>query len=205
MSLIIFWDFDGVLMNSNAIRDKGFERVLDEYPKNEVDNLMNFHRSNGGLSRYVKFRYFFEKIRNESISEEEVLVWAKKFSEIMVSDLNNPDLLIEETMLFVKRNYKNISMHIVSGSDQTELRYLTKQLGIADYFKSIHGSPTPKNILVEELIMKNNYFDLECVLIGDSINDYQAAMKNNIYFVAYNNNDLNKLSNYSISFDGPEK
>lgn len=60
MITTIFWDFDGVLMNSNAVRDKGFELVLANYPKNQVKQLMNFHQANSGLSRYVKFRFFFK-------------------------------------------------------------------------------------------------------------------------------------------------
>ena len=49
-------------MDSNAVRDRGFKEVLNGYPENEVDALMTFHQDNGGLSRYVKFRYFFEVI-----------------------------------------------------------------------------------------------------------------------------------------------
>ena len=78
----IFWDFDGVLMNSNAVRDLGFLEVLKAYPKEQVNQLMDFHQKNGGLSRYVKFRYFFEQIRNEEITDEAVTQWASKFSKI---------------------------------------------------------------------------------------------------------------------------
>ena len=83
MIKVIFWDFDGVLMDSNAVRDLGFERVLSAFPKEQVDQLLAFHQANGGLSRYVKFRYFFENIRGEPITEEEILVWAERFSGIM--------------------------------------------------------------------------------------------------------------------------
>ena len=58
----IFWDFDGVILNSNNIRTKGFRKVLSLYPKTKVDELINFHIANGGLSRYFKFRYFYEEI-----------------------------------------------------------------------------------------------------------------------------------------------
>jgi 5'-3' exonuclease len=69
---IILWDFDGVIMDSNAVRDLGFERVLADYPKDSVAELMKFHHQNGGLSRYVKFRYFFEKVLKEEITEEKI-------------------------------------------------------------------------------------------------------------------------------------
>jgi phosphoglycolate phosphatase-like HAD superfamily hydrolase len=182
----MFWDFDGVLMNSNEIRDKGFQETLKDYPATEVNQLMRFHRKNGGLSRYVKFRYFFEKIRKESISEEQVHTWANKFSEIMIKSLIDRDLLIEESIGFVKENHKNYQMHIVSGSDGQELRKICKGIEIDQYFKSIHGSPTPKKELVAELLIKHKYDVNSCLLIGDSINDKEAALENNIFFKGFN-------------------
>ncbi len=201
MKNVFFWDFDGVIMNSNEVRDFGFQQVLKDYPKTQVTELINFHKLNGGLSRYVKFRYFFENIRNESISDDAILVWSKKFSDIMLQQLIDPKLLIDETNTFIIKNYKNFRMHVVSGSDQNELRFICDELGIAKYFKSIHGSPTPKNDLVTRLMADNGYISDECVLIGDSINDYDAAIKNQINFMAYNNEKINNLSDIIIPFD----
>ena len=190
----IFWDFDGVIMNSNAVRDRGFEEVLKDFPKEQVNQLMSFHQDNGGLSRYVKFRYFFEDIRQESISDDEVNLWAKKFSKIMLELLINKNLLIDETLQFIKDNHQNYNMHIVSGSDQNELRQICKAIGIAKYFDSIHGSPKPKTKWVGELINKYNYDQKSTCLIGDSKNDYEAARDNKIYFVGYGNERIVELS-----------
>jgi HAD superfamily hydrolase (TIGR01549 family) len=198
MIKVIFWDFDGVLMDSNAVRDLGFERVLAEFPKDQVNKLLAFHQSNGGLSRYVKFRYFFEDIRKVQITDDEILLWAEQFSLIMKELLVNPELLIDETLNFVKKNQGKYTMHITSGSDQDELRFLCKSLMIDDLFTSIHGSPKPKKEWVKELIEMYGYNKLECVLIGDSINDREAALQNNIQFQAYNNEDLEKFSNVKL-------
>jgi len=187
---VIFWDYDGVLMDSNSVRDLGFERVLAEFPKDQVDRLLAFHQANGGLSRYVKFRYFFEEIRKESISDNDILIWAERFSLIMKELLINPELLIEETLNFVKENQGKYIMHITSGSDQNELRFLCKSMGIDDLFTSIHGSPKPKKEWVKELIEMHGYNLSECVMIGDSFNDYEAANISNIHFMAYNNAKL---------------
>lgn len=196
---VIFWDFDGVLMNSNEVRDRGFEIVLKDYPKNEVQQLLAFHRENGGLSRYVKFRYFFEDVRGEKISDDEIASWAAKFSDVMREELVNPELLIEETVDFVKHNHENYQMHIVSGSDQSELRYLCEELKINKYFNSIHGSPKPKTDWVKELIDIHDYKKELCLLIGDSINDWEAADNNRIFFKSYNNSVLENKTNYFFS------
>jgi phosphoglycolate phosphatase-like HAD superfamily hydrolase len=194
----ILWDFDGVIMDSNSLRDRGFEEVLKTFPKTEVDALMAFHRDNGGLSRYVKFRYFFEDIRGETITDAEVNIWAQKFSEIMMKLLINHDLLIEETLKFIKVNAKNYNMHIVSGSDQNELRQICKALDIATYFDSIHGSPTPKNDLVADLMAIHGYDTNTCLLIGDSKNDYEAAQVNGIHFMGYGNEKIKAKCDYKL-------
>ncbi|UAN00069.1 HAD hydrolase-like protein [Polaribacter litorisediminis] len=185
-------------MDSNALRDRGFEEVLKTFPQTEVDDLMEFHRDNGGLSRYVKFRYFFEDIRGEAITDAEVNIWAQKFSEIMMKLLINHDLLIEETLKFIKTNAKNYNMHIVSGSDQNELRQICKALDIATYFDSIHGSPTSKNDLVANLLTIHGYDTNTCLLIGDSKNDYEAAQVNRIHFMGYGNEKIKANSDYKL-------
>jgi len=194
----LFWDFDGVIIDSNAVRDRGFEEVLKDYPQTEVDALMAFHRENGGLSRYVKFRYFFEDIRSESITKEEVNIWADKFSKIMMQLLINSDLLIQETLNFIKANTEKYKMHIVSGSDQTELRKICESLDIAKYFNSIHGSPTPKNDLVAELLQTYSYDKSTCLLIGDSKNDFEASKINGIQFMGYGNEKIKADTDYKL-------
>jgi len=154
---------------------------------------MDFHLKNGGLSRYVKFRYFFEKIRGEKISENGVVLWASRFSKVMKKELLNPTLFIEDTLNFIKKKHQDFEMHIVSGSDQSELRYICEQLDLTKYFISINGSPIPKKELVRNLLDKYSYNQTETVLIGDSINDYEAAITNGINFKGYNNPSLKKL------------
>jgi len=198
--MIFFWDFDGVLINSNSIRDLGFKIVLSEFPEIEINELLDFHHKNGGLSRYVKFRYFFEKIRKECLTEESLIEYSNAFSVLMKQLLPNPSLLINETIDFVKSKHTIFPMHITSGSDEKELINVCDHIGISSYFKSIHGSPTPKIELVKNLLLANNYLQSECILIGDSINDYEAAKANGISFMAYNNPDLEKYSDIKLTF-----
>jgi len=197
----IFWDFDGVIMDSMPTRDQGFLDVLKDYPEDQVNQLLAYHKANGGLSRYVKFRYFFEEIRSEEVSDEKVQELAAKFSSIMLQKLKNPLFLINQSVNFIKNNYKNYQMFIVSGSDQTELREICAATNIDHYFNGIYGSPTPKNQLVQSLIRKENIKASESILIGDSTNDYEAASVNQITFYGFNNPDLKSISsNYIENF-----
>jgi len=196
---VILWDFDGVIMDSMPIRDKGFEIVLSEYPNNDIEELMKYHRRNGGLSRYHKFRYFFERIRNESVSEIEISNLANKFSAVMLENLINPDLLIPDSIGFIRDNYQKFNMHIVSGSDQAELRIICEKLKITKFFNSVNGSPTAKTDLVQKILNDNRYATEDVCLIGDSINDFQAAVDNKIHFYGYRNEELRRQDMHFIS------
>jgi HAD superfamily hydrolase (TIGR01549 family) len=191
----ILWDFDGVILDSMKVRDWGFREIFKSFDNDKVEALLKYHTLNGGLSRYVKIRYFYKEI-----TEKEVLEYANAFSVLMKKELINPSNLILESVQFIKDNYKKYHFHIVSGSDQEELRYLCKELDIYQYFLSIHGSPTPKKQLVKNVLETNQYLVSETCLIGDSINDYEAAKDNQIYFLAYNNVLIEQLSDIRPMF-----
>lgn len=199
---VVLWDFDGVIIDSNHIRESGFIEVLDDYPRQAVEKLIAFHRKNGGLSRYVKFDYFFNKLISVDNPDHLVNESLRLFSDHMKRRLVSNDLIINDSLNFIKKYYRQIECNIVSASDQSELRYICQQLSLSDYFKNILGSPLSKDENVRNLIGKYSPLSLESfVLIGDSINDYHAAIANNIEFIGYNNSDLRSLGNYCHSFE----
>ena len=198
---VIVWDFDGVIIFSNPVREEGFREIFKEFSQEQVERLLDYHRVNGGLSRYVKIRYFYEEILGREITQEHINVLASDFSKVMLKKLGNQELLNREWLNFMETVGDNYIHHIASGSDGKELNMLCNSLGIAEYFQSINGSPTPKNQLVGDIISRNAYSKSDVVLIGDAINDHEAAMVNGIAFRGYNNNDLRRKGPYIDEFN----
>lgn len=189
----LFFDFDGVLFNSNKIRTKGFKIIFKEFSKTMVDKLVDYHEMNGGLSRYHKIRYFFENILYKDISDELLQTYANEYRKVMAKQLFDEKLKISDSINFLKtKRNKFDKIFIVSGSDQNELRSLCKFLGIKDLFNGVYGSPIAKNDLVKNVLKKNSLILKDCCLIGDSLNDKEAALINGITFFAYNNYKLNE-------------
>ena len=195
----IFWDFDGVILSSHEIRELGFKVVLEKYPQQQVDALMQYHRENGGWSRYVKFTHFFEVIRKESFTQEDVNQLAMAYSKAVKSLLIDQSLLIEESMRFIIEKGKNYRMYVASGSDGKELNEVCEGLGIANHFHSIHGSPEPKTAILKRIIEEQNHHPSNCLMIGDARNDYDAAIDNNMPFLGFNNPEVEKLSTVNFT------
>lgn len=190
----ILFDFDGVILDSMPVRDFGFREIFKKYDHELVEKLIEYHNINGGLSRFVKIKYFYEELLGKSITDAEVKEYANKFSEIMKKELTKEKYLIRESVDFIRNNSDNYNFHIVSGSEEKELNYLCQMQGLAKSFITIEGSPTTKSVLVENILKKYGYKKEETILVGDSINDYEACEANRIDFYGYNNPKLKKFS-----------
>lgn len=188
----IIFDFDGVIIDSMDVRVNGVKEVFSQYDDNLLDKFIEYYRYNAGLSKFIKIKYFYNNILNEDISEEMIVEYSNKLSKIMKAKLSSKEVLINDTYEFIKNNYKKFNFHIASGSEEKELKFLCDKLEISKYFKSIKGAPLHKNDLVKNIICENNYKKEETIIIGDSINDFDAADVNNIGFLGYNNINLEK-------------
>ena len=191
----ILFDFDGVIIDSLPIRTHGLRKTFSEYNNKQVDKLIIYHQLNGGVSRFQKIKYFYSKILKKNVSEKIKREKALIFSKLVTSKLCDKNLLIKETINFIKKNYKKFNLHIVSASEQNELRFICKYLKIDKYFNTIIGSPKKKDVNINNIINVYKYKRSETVLIGDAINDYDAAIKNNIFFIGFNNDNLKKIQN----------
>ncbi|MDX4038258.1 HAD family hydrolase, partial [Aliarcobacter skirrowii] len=189
----IIFDFDGVILDSVPTKTEGFKKLFQNFSTDAVNKLVLYHELNGGKSRYVKIKYFFNELLHKNISEQEILEYANKYSEITKEELTNPKYIIEDTLNFIKRNHKKYEMHIASGADEEDLKYICGKLDLNKYFLSINGSPLTKSKVVKNILKSNNYKEKETILIGDSINDYEASKENDIEFYGYNNLELKKF------------
>ena len=192
----IIFDFDGVILDSVPTKTEGFKKLFQNFSTDEVNKLVLYHELNGGKSRYVKIKYFFNELLHKDISEQEILEYANKYSEITKEELTNPKYIIEDTLNFIKTNHKKYEMHIASGADEEDLKYICEKLDLTKYFLSINGSPKIKSEIVKDILLDNRYDINETILIGDSVNDFDSAKDNGIDFFAYNNQKLKNHYKY---------
>ena len=122
----IIFDFDGVLVESNEIRFNGFRRLFKSFPQEQVEELVNYAKANGGVSRYKKIAYFFTEIRQEPICEESVNKWADQFSKLVEQEIVEAQS-VQGSLEFLEKHGGHLDFAIVSGSDQVELRNICKK------------------------------------------------------------------------------
>ena len=176
------FDCDGVIMDSNKLKSNAFTEALPDEPPDLVAEFVEYHKENGGISRYEKFRYYFEEMKKYSEDEAEIDKALNNFAAIVSQGLISCNY-IPGVLEFVENLFKlNKRMFVVSGSDENELIQVFIKRGINHYFEKIYGSPANKEENTSKVVsnMKKPIIGL---FFGDSKSDYDAAKKFGIDFV----------------------
>ena len=176
------FDCDGVILDSNLLKTCAFVDSLPKEPNKYVKKLVQYHKNNGGISRYKKFKYYFENIKKSENSEKEINLALERFALIVKKGLLKSKFIPGVLRYIKKLNANKIQVYVVSGSDEKELKEVFNKIGIIKLFNDIFGSPKDKFYNTRKVTKKTGK-NKKGIFFGDSKSDYQAAIKNNIDFV----------------------
>ena len=197
----IFFDFDGVLADSVNVKTQAFRSLYADYNHEIQDAVVNYHLKHGGMSRYEKIRYYESELLHDPPSDERVTILSNRFSEL-VKEAVVASQEIDGASEVLRRFSSFIPLFIVSGTPEDELQDIVKRRGIRHHFQAVRGSPTQKQDLVNELLTNFDVTPKNCVLIGDSMTDFEAAAAHDIEFIGIKDRDSNHpFPNGTIVFD----
>ena len=178
----IIFDFDGVILDSNNVKTIAFKNISSRFGERESNELVKYHIKNGGISRFLKIKWFAENIL-ETKSEELIRNLVEEYGNEVSKSFESCSF---RTDLFeLKKKLKGTKWSIASGGKQDEIvNLLEKKLLLEIFDNGIYGSPAPKMEIIKKIIFsidpnKKNKF----VLIGDSFYDYECAKENGIKFI----------------------
>ena len=182
MTEAIIFDFDGVLVESADIKTEAFRELFSGYP-DKAHEIVKYHQMHMGISRYVKFRYFYENILGKELSHDKEIELGERFSEIVLERILKVPF-VAGTLDFLEVHYKKTPLFIASGTPDEELHYITTQRGITHYFKEIHGTPRTKPEILTDILSRYSWCGSEVVFVGDAESDLKAAEESGVCFIA---------------------
>jgi phosphoglycolate phosphatase-like HAD superfamily hydrolase len=182
------FDCDGVLLDSNRVKTEAFRQAALPYGEPAAERLVQHHVENGGVSRYEKFEYFFEKIVPEVTGHDGAASDPTDYDALLSAYAaavheGLRTCSIAEGLEQLRAKTPNTRWLVVSGGDQGELRALFVDRRIADYFDgSIFGSPDRKGDIVAREIANGN-IKRPALFLGDSGLDHEVAAANGLDFM----------------------
>lgn len=179
----IIFDFDGVLVESGDIKTQAFSDLYQSYGNTIASKVVRYHKQNGGLSRYQKFRYVQQHfLKMPPLTKDEEQELDRRFSKLVVEAVIASDPVPGANEL-VHIESSRIPLFIASGTPEIELNTIVTRRGLEPYFTEVRGSPKSKQVLIAEILSTHGLTPTRVLMIGDALIDYQSAQTNNVAFL----------------------
>jgi len=179
----VIFDFDGVIVESVDIKTKAFAALFEHEGTDIVNQVVEYHLKNAGVSRLEKFRHIYKEMLNRELTEETFDHLCKKFSELVVDEVVNAPY-VRGAKEFLENSSTLYDCYIASATPHEEMVEISKRRGIASFFKAIYGAPKKKSDIVRTILNNNGLSPEDVVYIGDALSDYLAAKENKVVFIA---------------------
>lgn len=195
----IIFDFDGVLVESNNIKTEAFSILFrGKCTDREHREIVQHHIDNLGVSRYKKFTHIYRNILGRDIGQKELDDLSRSFSELVMEKVIAAPS-VNGAVDFLRHN-KKYECYIVSATPQGEISDIVRHRSMKEYFVGIYGSPKEKEELINDILTGGKHTAESTVYIGDGMNDYRAARKCGVHFIARIHSDNGEL----LSLDCPK-
>lgn len=178
-----FFDFDGVLVDSVEVKTKVFARLFESYGADIIDQVVEYHRHHGGMTRMDKFHYYYEHLLKKHLSEEVLVILCRQFEDLVVDEVvAAPEIPGAE--VFLKACQGRIPCFVISATPEGELKNIIKRRGWSQYFEAICGAPRKKDENLRLVIRSHRLHPESCLFFGDAESDYRAATACGVPFLA---------------------
>ncbi len=179
----IFFDFDGVILDSEHIKIEGFGKIYERHGRDVRAKVIEYDTANSGRSRFEKFKLYHKKFLSVDIKDAQVQRLAGEYSRIVLSKVMRAKFIpgALEFLKFCRRRRK--TCFLVSATAEDDIKKTVKGRNLTKYFKEVKGSPLGKEENIRRLIKRYNVKRRKAVFFGDSSSDLEAVNRNNISFV----------------------
>jgi len=195
----ILWDFDGVILESVQAKTEAFRELYKCYGEEISDQVVEHHLSNGGMSRFEKFKIYSKEFLNKEITDKEIKDLSKTFSDLALNNVINSKFT-KGAREFISSSQDEYNHFIISATPHEEMHKIAEAKEIDKFFKGIMGSPKSKTEWLTDLIKHKIIKRENSLFIGDASADLKSAENTKIKFLL-RKHDLNRneFSNYEYN------
>ena len=173
---VIFFDFDGTIIESNIVKEKGFLELYKNENLSTLKAIIVFHRSNMGLNRFEKFKYINENIINKKYNNSIGSQMNKQYSDYVKKKIEHVPF-VKGAIRYLDKNYNKFNFYLCSVTIHSDLLSVIEKKNLIKYFKEIRGGPEKKLTIIQDIVNLNKYNLDDILYVGDAESDYKLAKK----------------------------
>jgi phosphoglycolate phosphatase-like HAD superfamily hydrolase len=185
----IVFDFDGVILESANVKTEAFVELYAVHGAEVQEHVRTHHLANLGISRFKKFDWIARNVLQSSLTPEESAALGEQFSALALARVLAAPFVpgAHESLVALAKSYP---LFVASGTPQEELDAIVDHRGLRPYFREVHGTPSEKPAILNDLLARLSLQRDQVLFIGDGMSDYKAAFAVGVEFLARDTPDL---------------
>lgn len=182
----IIFDVDGVLLDSNTLKENNIREAARPFASSErLNEFVSYFTGLNGVPREGKIAFYFGEGTDET---KAILSHYNQLNAESLSDVEVINGALETLRYF----HGQFPIRAVSGGAQEEVRNTLKNKGLSSYFDQILGGPESKLKNVQRFASTRGH-----LFFGDSRHDHEVALEMGFDFVfLYQHTQFGKWKNY---------
>lgn len=181
------FDFDGTLVDSNAIKQACFFEVARHLP-DAGRHLSNILSDPDAGDRYAVFRKLEEHYADRSDHQANADILAEQYTHLCELRVSQAPQISGAQGLLETLLKSGLHLAISSATPQPTLQRIVATRGMSRYFSDILGSPEEKTAHIDHVRKRLNVDTSNLVYIGDSEIDQQSAHMRGCAFIGVGKN-----------------
>jgi beta-phosphoglucomutase len=170
-----------VILESVGVKTRAFHELFSFTP-DHVDEIVEYHKKNTGVSRFDKFRYIYREILKEPLSDEQFTWLSEQYADLVVDGVVASPF-VPGGKEFLERYSAKVPLFVVSASPRAELVFIIRRRGLSPHFREVYGAPTRKEEAIREILAMTGAGPDQALFVGDALNDLNAAKDSGVRFV----------------------
>lgn len=189
----VVFDFDGVLIDSNAVKRKAYFDIF-EHLANARDAVSACLAEEREGDRYQVIKSILARLSADGILASNSPIhlaverYAVKYGEISEAYTVACREIPGASKALIELN-KNCPLYVNSATPQIPLRQVVVKRGWGGYFKEVLGGPVSKSDNLSRIIQREGLGGKSVLFVGDSQRDFAAAQIVGCNFLGIRNAD----------------
>jgi phosphoglycolate phosphatase len=186
MTVCLVFDFDGVLVDSNAIKRRAYRDIFASVPDSQpvVDAVL---RADTEDDRFGVIRSILQGLGQAAIDlDPQVAQYAERYNAICEEHAATCREVSGATAALDNLSQRH-PLYVVSATPEEPLRRVVDRRGWTGYFRDVLGRPRTKRENLTRLMHRERIGPEEVVFVGDGRRDLDAARSTGCHFVGVRN------------------
>ncbi|HEX2612692.1 MAG TPA: HAD family hydrolase [Fibrobacteria bacterium] len=185
----IFLDFDGVVMDSMALKLDAYCHALAEFGFTRAA-VREQQLLYAGLSRARALPLMYKALSGgRELSVDAQARVLERFAEEDIRLRPRMTLMPGAEGFLEEAGRRGMPLTVVTGTPQEVVDGTVERFGLRRFFREVHGSPPLKSEHLAVLPARHGLLSTEALYVGDALQDINAAESAGIPFVAVDHGD----------------